>query len=76
MARLIPPKVRAEHAAHVRGGVPEPRLLAGHSRTLSACFDQLREFGPPIADRLALMPYTDVQTMLDAAFPPGAQCVL
>jgi hypothetical protein len=33
----------------------------------------LREFGPPLADQLAPMPYVDVQTMLDAAFPPGVR---
>ena len=33
----------------------------------------LREFGPPLADQIAPMPYTALQTMLDEAFPPGLQ---
>ena len=31
----------------------------------------LREFGPPALDTIAAVPYTTIQTMLDAAFPPG-----
>jgi FAD/FMN-containing dehydrogenase len=33
----------------------------------------LREFGPPLADMVAPMPYLAVQTMLDASFPRGRQ---
>ncbi|HKG91012.1 MAG TPA: FAD-binding oxidoreductase [Gemmatimonadaceae bacterium] len=33
----------------------------------------LREFGPPLADQVAPMPYTALQTMLDAGFPSGLQ---
>ena len=33
----------------------------------------LREFGPPLADQIAPMPYTTLQSMLDEAFPPGMQ---
>jgi hypothetical protein len=31
----------------------------------------LRAFGAPLADGISAMPYTAVQTMLDAAYPPG-----
>ena len=31
----------------------------------------LREFGPPLADHIAPMTYTQVQSMFDEAFPPG-----
>src|SRR5262249_24351758 len=33
----------------------------------------LREFGPPLADQVAPMPYTALQQMLDAGFPAGLQ---
>ncbi|MFL5704706.1 MAG: FAD-binding oxidoreductase [Ktedonobacteraceae bacterium] len=33
----------------------------------------LRAFGPPLADQVAPMAYQEVQTMLDASFPPGLQ---
>src|SRR5207247_520580 len=33
----------------------------------------LREFGPPLADMIAPMPYVGQQTMLDEAYPPGLQ---
>ncbi len=33
----------------------------------------LRAFGPPMADEAGPMPYTALQSMLDAAFPPGLQ---
>jgi len=33
----------------------------------------LRDFGPPIVDQIAPMPYTTLQSMLDDAFPPGLQ---
>ena len=35
--------------------------------------DPLRRFGPPIADLIAPMPYTAVQTMIDALTPAGRQ---
>ncbi len=31
----------------------------------------LRAFGPPVADLIGSMPYTGLQQMLNAAFPPG-----
>ena len=33
----------------------------------------LREFGPPLADMIAPMPYVQVQRMMDDGFPPGQQ---
>ncbi len=33
----------------------------------------LREFGPPMADMIGPMAYTQVQAMLDAPYPPGLQ---
>lgn len=35
--------------------------------------EPLRKFGPPEADLIGLVPYTTLQTMLDAANPPGFQ---
>jgi FAD/FMN-containing dehydrogenase len=33
----------------------------------------LRTFGPPVADQVGPMPYTAIQSMLDAGFPAGLQ---
>ncbi len=33
----------------------------------------LRRFGPPAADQIAPMPYTQLQGLLEAGFPPGRQ---
>jgi FAD/FMN-containing dehydrogenase len=33
----------------------------------------LREFGPPTADGIALIPYRELQSMPDAGYPPGRQ---
>jgi FAD/FMN-containing dehydrogenase len=33
--------------------------------------EELRRFGPPIADMVAEMPYVDFQTLLDEGFPSG-----
>jgi FAD/FMN-containing dehydrogenase len=33
----------------------------------------LRSFGPPVADQVGPMPYVQLQSMLDPAFPPGLQ---
>lgn len=33
----------------------------------------LREFGPPMADQIAVMPYVQQQGLLEAGFPPGLQ---
>jgi FAD/FMN-containing dehydrogenase len=33
----------------------------------------LREFGPPVADQIGPMPYTQLQAMLEPGFPPGMQ---
>lgn len=33
----------------------------------------LREFGPPLADQVGPMPYTQLQSMLDEGFPAGLQ---
>jgi FAD/FMN-containing dehydrogenase len=33
----------------------------------------LRSFGPPLADQVGSMPYTAIQSLLDAAFPAGLQ---
>jgi FAD/FMN-containing dehydrogenase len=33
----------------------------------------LRAFGPPVADRIAPMPYTQLQGLLEPGFPPGLQ---
>jgi hypothetical protein len=57
-------------------GMPVLALLiyyAGQLEDGERLLRPLREFGPPLADQLGPMPYTDVQTMLDAAFPPGVR---
>lgn len=33
----------------------------------------VREFGPPVADMISPIPYTSLQSMFDAAFPPKMQ---
>ncbi|HSF34349.1 MAG TPA: FAD-binding oxidoreductase [Candidatus Tectomicrobia bacterium] len=33
----------------------------------------IRRFGPPLADHIHPMPYTELQSMFDAALPPGNQ---
>jgi FAD/FMN-containing dehydrogenase len=33
----------------------------------------LRVFGPPLADQMGPMPYTQLQALLEAGFPPGMQ---
>lgn len=33
----------------------------------------LRDFGPPVADMIAPMPYSQMNTLIDAANPPGLQ---
>jgi FAD/FMN-containing dehydrogenase len=33
----------------------------------------LRQFGPPVADQIATIPYVQLQGLLEAGFPPGLQ---
>jgi FAD/FMN-containing dehydrogenase len=50
-------------------------IVAGHCGTLAqgeAEFRKLKAFGPPVVDALGPIPYTALNTMLDAAFPKGA----
>jgi len=42
-------------------------VLAEGERVLAP----LRRFGPPVADTIASIPYTTMQTLFDAALPPG-----
>jgi FAD/FMN-containing dehydrogenase len=48
-------------------------LYAGPIEDAEAAFRPLREFGPPGIDMTGPMPYTAVQTLLDASNPPGMQ---
>ncbi len=36
--------------------------------------EPVRKFGPPVADLVAPMAYSDLNSMLDAGFPAGRQC--
>jgi len=50
-------------------------ILAAHCGSLSdgeAAVQPLKAFGPPIVDALGPIPYADLNTMLDPAFPRGA----
>ena len=55
-------------------GAPMLALLVcynGSGAVAEQAVQPLREFGPPLADHLGPMPYREVQTMFDAAFPAG-----
>jgi len=45
---------------------------ADDERRATAELKPLREFGPPVLDVVDTMPYPDVNTLLDGAFPKGA----
>src|SRR6478672_1637714 len=49
-----------------------PICHAGAIDEAEAELRPLREFGPPVMDMVAPMPYPAVNTMLDAGFPRGA----
>ncbi|HET9872017.1 MAG TPA: FAD-binding oxidoreductase [Propionibacteriaceae bacterium] len=49
-----------------------PLCHAGTIAEAEAELAPLREFGPPVLDMVAAMPYPAVNTMLDAGFPRGA----
>ena len=60
----------AAHGAH------EVALLVCYNGTGPAAeraVQPLREFGPPLEDHVGSISYREVQTMFDAAFPPGRQ---
>jgi hypothetical protein len=57
---------------------PEGNKLIGVVVCYSGSFEEgerlvkpLREFGPPAADMIGVMPYRSLQSMFDAAFPDG-----
>ena len=55
-------------------GVPIAVLIGFHhgpTQEGEALFAPLRRLGPPVADMLQPMPYTNAQAMLDALNPPG-----
>lgn len=57
-------------------GVPVVALLLCYNGPVEEgekVLQPLRAFGPPVADQIAPMPYTEVQRMLDEAFPAGLQ---
>lgn len=57
-------------------GVPVLALVVCYNGPVVAgeeALRPLRSFGPPIADQIAPMPYTQLQSMLDEAFPHGLQ---
>jgi FAD/FMN-containing dehydrogenase len=55
-------------------GMPLVGIVAVYAGSLSEgerVLEPLRKFGPPVADLIRPMPYTEVQTMLDNAVPIG-----
>ena len=51
-------------------------ILGGHFGSLEegeASFRSLKEFGPPVLDRMGPMPYVALNAMIDPAFPKGAR---
>ena len=55
-------------------GQPAVGIVAcycGSPKTGHEIVRPLKEFGPPVVDVIGPMPYTALQTMLDAAAPPG-----
>ena len=55
-------------------GMPMVGLIAAYNGPIEEgerILRPLREFGPPLADQIAPMPYTALQTMLDEGFPSG-----
>jgi FAD/FMN-containing dehydrogenase len=51
-------------------------ILGGHFGSLEegeASFRSLKEFGPPVLDRMGPMPYVALNAMVDPAFPSGAR---
>ncbi len=55
-------------------GIPEVALVGCYSGDLEqgeAVLKPLREFGSPVADLIGPIPYTQMQTLLDAAAPHG-----
>jgi hypothetical protein len=57
-------------------GTPVVGVLACYSGPLEkgeAVLRPLREFGTPVADLIQPMPYAQMNTLLDAAYPPGVQ---
>jgi FAD/FMN-containing dehydrogenase len=57
-------------------GMPIVAVLPTYTGDLAAAesvVGPLRRFGPPVADDVGPLAYTQLQTMLDAAFPPGWQ---
>jgi FAD/FMN-containing dehydrogenase len=59
---------------HTPDGIPVTALIIcanGPLDEAEKALKPLREFGPPLADQVAPMPYTALQQMLDAGFPSG-----
>ena len=55
-------------------GMPIVALLAAYNGPIEdgeRVLRPLREFGPPLVDQIAPMPYTALQSMLDEGFPAG-----
>jgi FAD/FMN-containing dehydrogenase len=55
-------------------GMPLVGIVAVYTGSLSEgerVLEPLRKFGPPVADLIRAMPYTEVQSMLDSAVPIG-----
>lgn len=61
---------------HSPDGVPVCALLMAYIGPLAdgeRMLQPLRGFGPPLADQVAPLPYTQLQSMLDDGFPSGLQ---
>ncbi|MCC6792106.1 MAG: FAD-binding oxidoreductase [Thermomicrobiales bacterium] len=59
---------------HTPDGMPAVAIVAAYNGAIAEgerVLKPLRDFGPPVADLIAPIPYTGLQTMLDAGFPSG-----
>jgi FAD/FMN-containing dehydrogenase len=74
----------ATHAALTTYAVPMTALDGTKVVAIAVCYDgpldegerllaPVRQFGPPLADQIRPMAYTELQSMLDAAYPSGHQ---
>jgi FAD/FMN-containing dehydrogenase len=65
-APFLPEHVQGERVAIVSG------CYAGEPKDGMRAFGPLKEFGSPVADLIAQMPYTTMQTLIDGQYSSGA----
>jgi len=61
----LPPMLRGKPVVGLGG------VYAGPIEDGEKAFRALREYGPPLADKFAAMPYNEAQRMADFMWPPG-----